>query len=85
MSARTSAVPATAPGQAPSGTGPPGRRLGLALLVIATAQLMVVLDSGDGLLEELPADAAGQRAAARCAQTKSSMLRDRIFLRYRGG
>ncbi len=46
MSARTNAVPATAPGQARSGTGPPGRRrLGLALLIIATAQLMVVLDA----------------------------------------
>ena len=46
MSARTNAAPATAPGQVPSGTGPPGRRhLGLALLVIATAQLMVVLDA----------------------------------------
>ena len=42
MSARTSAVPATAPG----GTTPAGRgRPGLALLVIATAQLMVVLDA----------------------------------------
>jgi MFS family permease len=46
LSARTNAVPATAPGQAHSVTGPPGRRrLGLALLVIATAQLMVVLDA----------------------------------------
>ena len=46
MSARTNAVPATAPGQAPSGTGTPGRRhLVFALLVIATAQLMVVLDA----------------------------------------
>lgn len=44
-----------------------------------------VVDSGDGLLEELSAYAAGQRAAARCAQTKSWMLRDRIFLRYRAG
>jgi hypothetical protein len=44
-----------------------------------------VVDCGDGLLEELSADAAGQRAAARCAQTKSWMLRDRIFLRYRAG
>ena len=45
MSARTNAVPATAPGQARGGTGPPGRRLGPALVVIATAQLMVVLDA----------------------------------------
>ena len=45
MSARTSAAPATAPGRAPSKTSPPGRRLGLALVVIATAQLMVVLDA----------------------------------------
>ena len=46
MSARTNASPATAPGQAPAGTSQPARRrLGLALLVIATAQLMVVLDA----------------------------------------
>ena len=45
MSARTNAAPATAPGQALSETSPPGRRLGLALVVIATAQLMVVLDA----------------------------------------
>ena len=39
-------APATAPGQAPAGTSPPGRRrLGPALVVIATAQLMVVLDA----------------------------------------
>ena len=46
MSARTNASPATAPGQAPAGTSQPARRrLGLALFVIATAQLMVVLDA----------------------------------------
>ena len=45
MSARTKAAPATVPGQAPGGTSPPGRRLGPALVVIATAQLMVVLDA----------------------------------------
>jgi hypothetical protein len=48
MSAITNAgVRAAAPGQAAAGSsrsGPPGRRLGLALVVIATAQLMVVLD-----------------------------------------
>lgn len=46
MSASTNASPTTAPGQAPAGTSQPAsRRLGLALLVIATAQLMVVLDA----------------------------------------
>jgi len=46
LSARTNAPPATAPGQAPTGTSQPAsRRLSLALLVIATAQLMVVLDA----------------------------------------
>ena len=45
MSARTNAAPATASGQAPSGISPPSRRPGLALVVIATAQLMVVLDA----------------------------------------
>jgi EmrB/QacA subfamily drug resistance transporter len=46
LSASTNAPPATAPGQAPAGTSQPAsRRLGLALLVIATAQLMVVLDA----------------------------------------
>ena len=45
MSARTNVAPATAPGQAPGGISPPGRRRGLALVVIATAQLMVVLDA----------------------------------------
>jgi EmrB/QacA subfamily drug resistance transporter len=45
LSARTNAAPATAPGQAPGGTSPPARRLGPALVVIATAQLMVVLDA----------------------------------------
>ena len=45
MSARTNAAPATAPGQA-TGSSPPGpRHLRLALVVIATAQLMVVLDA----------------------------------------
>ena len=45
MSTRTNVAPATAPGQAPGGISPPGRRRGLALAVIATAQLMVVLDA----------------------------------------
>ena len=45
MSAITGAGPATASREAP-GESPPGRRRpGVALLVIATAQLMVVLDS----------------------------------------
>jgi hypothetical protein len=42
------------------------------------------VDCGDGLLGEVPADAAGQRAAGRCAQTKWWMSRNRIFLRYVG-
>jgi len=46
LSARTNVPPARAPGQAPTGNSQPARRrLGLALLVIATAQLMVVLDA----------------------------------------
>ena len=46
LSARTYDAPAIAPGQAPARTSPPGRRrLGPALIVIATAQLMVVLDA----------------------------------------
>ena len=45
MSAHTAAGPATAPRQAPSGSPPGRRRPGAALLVIATAQLMVVLDA----------------------------------------
>ena len=45
LSATTGAAPATASREAP-GQSPPGRRRpGVALLVIATAQLMVVLDS----------------------------------------
>jgi hypothetical protein len=72
------------PGESSGQVGGKGAHL-LGQLVRVPYHRCDVVDGGDGLLEELSAYAAGQRAAARCAQTKSWMLRDRIFLRYRAG
>ena len=65
-------------GQAPSGTSPPSHRLGLALVVIATAQLMVVLDAMQAWL--LAARAIQGAGAAIIAPTALSVhVHDTLF------